>query len=119
MAEEEEVKKEEPVAADSDIKNPPSEDQPDVQNQPKPQGDEFHLKVYSPFKTYFEGNVASVSAVNDTGPFDILARHHNFLTLLTAGDVVIRAEGKDDQTIQISRGIMQVKADDVVVFLDV
>lgn len=81
--------------------------------------DEFHLKVYSPFKTYFEGNVSSISAVNDTGPFDILAKHHNFLTLLNPCDLVIRDKSEKIQRITISRGIMQVKSDDVVVFLDV
>ncbi|HUD03583.1 MAG TPA: hypothetical protein VMR51_02230 [Patescibacteria group bacterium] len=79
----------------------------------------FHLKVYSPFKVYFEGDVDSVSAVNDTGPFDVLARHHNFLTLLNPCDLVIRIKGYDKESIRISRGIMQVKFDDVVVFLDV
>lgn len=81
--------------------------------------DRFHLKVYSPFKTYYEGEVTSVSAINDTGPFDILARHHNFLTLLNPCDVVIRSPGQKDERITITRGIMQVKSDDVVVFLDV
>lgn len=90
-----------------------------AQDKSKPQGNQFHLKIYSPFKIYFEGNVDSVSAVNDTGPFDILGRHHNFLTLLNPCDLVIRNQGKDDETITIVRGIMQVKADDVVVFLDV
>jgi F0F1-type ATP synthase epsilon subunit len=79
----------------------------------------FHLKVYSPFKTYFEDNIDSVSAVNDTGPFDILAQHHNFLTLLNPCDLTIRVAGKEDVVITITRGIMQVKSDDVVVFLDV
>lgn len=81
--------------------------------------DTFHLKVYSPFKVYFEGVVDSVSAINDTGPFDILARHHNFITLLSPCDLTIRTQGKDDVIVKITRGIMQVKADDVVVFLDV
>lgn len=82
-------------------------------------GDTFHLKVYSPFKTYFEGDVVSISAVNDTGPFDILAQHHNFITLLSPCDLVIRVKSKDEETIKITRGIMQVKYDNVVVFLDV
>jgi F0F1-type ATP synthase epsilon subunit len=93
--------------------------EPKTQPQVKLPEGKFHLKVYSPFKTYFEGNVASVSAVNDTGPFDILARHHNFLTLLNPCDLTIRDEGKQDEVITITRGIMQVKSDDVVVFLDV
>jgi len=81
--------------------------------------DRFKLKVYSPFATYFEGIVKSVSAVNDTGPFDILAKHHNFLTLLNPCDLVIRIPGMEPHKLTISRGIMQVKANDVVVFLDV
>lgn len=83
--------------------------------------DKFHLKVYAPFKTYYEGVVASISAENGTGPFDILAQHHNFLTLLSPCDLKIMPEqdSKEPEEIKITRGIMQVKANDVVVFLDV
>lgn len=81
--------------------------------------DKFHLKVYSPFKTYYEGDVTSVSAINDTGPFDILAKHHNFLTLLNPCELIIRSTDHKDEKVTITRGIMQVRADDVVVFLDV
>ena len=85
-----------------------------------PEG-KFHLKVYAPFKTYYEGNVVSISAVNDTGPFDILGKHHNFLTLLSPCELnIISGNDNEDPTkIAITRGIMQVTADDVVVFLDV
>ena len=81
----------------------------------------FHLKVYAPFKVYYEGIVASISAENGTGPFDILADHHNFLTLLSPCELAIRPEQdvKEPEKIPIQRGIMQVKANDVVVFLDV
>lgn len=98
---------------------PPAEvDSKQKKAAPK-EGDTFHLKVYSPFKNYFEGDVNSISAVNDTGPFDILVGHHNFITLLNPCEMVIRANQKDDQKIKITRGIMQVKADDVIIFLDV
>ena len=96
--------------------------QPAVTNKKKAgpkEGDVFHLKVYSPFKNYYEGDVDSVSASNDTGAFDILAGHHNFITLLNPCDLVIRVKQKEDEVIKITRGIMQVKADDVIVFLDV
>ena len=82
-----------------------------------------HCKVYSPYKTYFEGNAKSVSAANDTGNFDILAKHHNFLTLLRPCELIIRgienAPEDREEVIKISRAIMQVKPDDVVVFLDI
>lgn len=81
----------------------------------------FHLKVYAPFKVYYEGIVTSISAENGTGPFDILASHHNFLTLLSPCELIIRVDQdtKEPEKIKITRGIMQVKANDVVVFLDV
>ncbi len=78
----------------------------------------MYIKVYAPFRTYFDGLANNISAVNDTGPFDILARHHNFMTLLNPGDIIVRTD-KGEEKITITRGIMHVKADRVIVFLDV
>ncbi len=78
----------------------------------------FHLKVYSPFKTYYDDDVVSISAVNDTGPFDILGKHKNFMTLINPCDLVIR-NGKVEEKVPINRGIMHVKSDKVIVFLDI
>ena len=36
------------------------------------------IKVYAPFKVYYEGQAESLTAENETGPFDILPKHHNF-----------------------------------------
>ncbi len=81
-------------------------------------GQTMHVKVYAPFKTYFDGTASSISAVNETGPFDILPQHHNFMTLLSTGDIVVRSN-EGEQTVKINRGIMHVKADEIIVFLDV
>lgn len=80
----------------------------------------MRVKVYSPFRDYYDGRAFSVSAVNATGPFDILPKHHNFISLLSPCDLVVRTVNEiDDRRIRISGGIMHVKADRVVVFLDV
>jgi hypothetical protein len=79
----------------------------------------MRVKVYSPFRDYYDGQAFSVSAVNETGPFDILPKHHNFISLLTPCDLVIRTVEKGEQKVIISGGIMHVKADQVIVFLDV
>lgn len=84
----------------------------------KGDGKHMHVKVYAPFKVYFDGEAISISAINDTGPFDILPKHHNFMTLINEGDVVVRTE-KNEERVPIQRGIMHVKADEVIVFLDV
>lgn len=76
------------------------------------------IKVYSPFQTYFDGPAFSISAVNATGPFDILPRHHNFISLLEPCDLLI-ASPQGELRVRISGGLMHVKADAVTVFLDV
>jgi F0F1-type ATP synthase epsilon subunit len=80
---------------------------------------ELKVKVYSPFKTYFDGTANSISAENDTGVFDVLFGHHNFLTLLNPCDLSIKVSGRDDEKISITRGLMHVRKDSVDVFLDV
>lgn len=77
------------------------------------------VRVHSPFRVYYEGAAFSLSAENATGPFDILPQHHNFISLLSPCDLIIRTIQHSEQKIRISGGIMHVKADQVVVFLDV
>jgi len=81
-------------------------------------GKNMHVKVYAPFKVYYDDLADSISAVNDTGAFDILPKHHNFMTLINACDVIVR-NGDKEEKIPIQKGIMHVKADEVIVFLDV
>ena len=76
------------------------------------------VKVYAPFKVYYEGDAYSVSAVNATGPFDILPRHHNFLCMLVPCNVTV-VTPSNSKTIKINRALMHVKADSIVVFMDV
>src|SRR5690606_32773668 len=76
------------------------------------------IKVYSPFKVYCDCIAESISAENDTGPFDVLPEHHRFMTLLNPCDIVIRLRGKE-QKIRITRGIMHVRENKVTVCLDV
>jgi F0F1-type ATP synthase epsilon subunit len=78
----------------------------------------MRVKVYSPYQIYFNELASSISAVNDTGPFDILPGHHKFLTLLSPCELMIQAKAGEEK-IKISRGVMYVKEDRVTVFLDV
>lgn len=99
--------------------HPKSDDQSQSRPSERLEGKTMHVKVYAPFKVYFDGEAESISAVNDTGPFDILPKHHNFMTLVSSGDVIVRTAGGNEEKIPINRGIMHVKADEIVVFLDV
>jgi F0F1-type ATP synthase epsilon subunit len=85
----------------------------------KTQNKVMHVKIYAPFKVYYDGQATSVSAANRVGPFDVLANHHSFISLLEPGDVTVRVEGKPDFSMKVTRGVIHVKADEVRVFLDV
>ena len=79
----------------------------------------IQVKIYAPFATYFDGSANSVSATNDTGPFDILPRHKNFMCLLKSGELRVRTSGKEDFAMTVDQAVMHVKSDKVTVFLNV
>jgi F0F1-type ATP synthase epsilon subunit len=79
----------------------------------------MHVKVYAPFRTYFDGEAYSLSAENRTGPFDVLPHHKNFMSLLTPCTITVRKKDQPDFNLKVSRGVVHVKTDQVTVFLDV
>ncbi len=81
-------------------------------------GPHLKVKIFSPYQTYYEGDAASLTAANRTGPFDILPGHINFFSLLTGGQVVLNT-GFQRLEFQITRGILRVNRDEVTLFADV
>ena len=78
----------------------------------------LHVKVWSPFKAFYDGTANSISGVNGTGTFDILPKHHNFITILNACDLQLST--KDGTLkIRIAGGVMHVRQNTVTVFLEV
>lgn len=77
------------------------------------------VKVHSPFRNYYDGMAFSLTAVNATGPFDILPHHHNFVCLLLPCELIIRSVNDGEQKISIGGGLIHVKADEVIIFLDI
>ena len=79
----------------------------------------MHVKVASPFTIYFDGQAFALSAINATGPFDILPTHHNFMSLLQECTLTIRTATGEEVKIDIGGGLLHVKSDKVIVFLDI
>jgi hypothetical protein len=77
------------------------------------------VKVYSPSRVYYDGPAFSLTATNRTGEFDVLPKHHSFICLLEACTMVVRTLDNDNHTITISGGLLHVKADKTIVFLDI
>lgn len=82
---------------------------------------QLFVRVLSPTKTLFEGNAFAVSAINEAGPFDILADHANFFSLLTQGDVAVITSADQTQVIRlpINKGLLKVTNNQVTLFVDI
>ena len=86
-----------------------------IRTSPK---DKLNIKIYSPFKTYFDGLADSLSAKNYTGVFDILPMHHNFISLLEPGAITIKTD-QGIQEVKIDKALLHVANNVITVFLDV
>jgi F0F1-type ATP synthase epsilon subunit len=78
----------------------------------------FKVKIFSPYQVYYQGEAVSLSAANRTGPFDVLAGHINFFSLLTGGTVSLNT-GFQKLEFPIARGIIRVTRNEVTLFADV
>lgn len=65
---------------------------------------------------YFEGKAKSISSKNRLGKFDILPRHTNFISLIFESLTIVTPEEKKI-TYQFKRGVLEVSANKVNIFL--
>ena len=73
----------------------------------------------APFNVYYEGNASAVSATNKVGRFDILPGHADFFSILKSDEIVIDpGNGADPVTFPINNGIMTVRDNEVLLFVD-
>lgn len=89
----------------------------DQPTEPKKQ-DQLKVRVLAPTHRLYEGPAVSVSASNPVGPFDVLAGHANFFSLLSASDVVV-STGTQQLTFPLSQGLIKVKNNEVTLFADI
>src|ERR1700730_7553506 len=104
MSDTTDVDKEEVIDAQAPKTKFDKEQQEAIQDYGRPQANgqlNMNVKVYSPFHDYYDGPAFSLTAENATGPFDILPKHHSFISLLDPCDLVIRTEGEGEQKIRI------------------
>lgn len=71
----------------------------------------------APFHIYYEGGAQAVSAANKVGNFDILPGHADFFSVLIPGEVIIET-GADPINFTITNGIVAVRDDEVMLFVN-
>lgn len=72
----------------------------------------------APFHVYYDGTAFALSAKNKVGDFDILPGHADMFSVLEPCDVIIETE-KDPVAFSISSGIITVRDDEIMLFVDV
>lgn len=72
----------------------------------------------SPFELYFEGDAIALSATNRVGDFDILPGHADFFSMLEPGNIEIRTGDKEPIIIEATNGILTVRNNEVLLFVN-
>jgi len=106
-------------------KKEPKEKKP-VQSKPKPKsqpstqtgdGKKIKVDIRNRKEQFFLGEALTVSSENDTGEFDVLHKHANFVTLIR-GYVIIDKDLPSEKKFEIDSGVLAAKADSVDIYLD-
>ena len=78
----------------------------------------LHVIARSPFELYFEGDALALSATNRVGNFDILPGHADFFSMLEPGQIEIRTGEKDPIVVEATNGILTVRDNEVLLFVN-
>lgn len=74
------------------------------------------LKIISPERTLFQGEVQRVTLPGGLSPFTVLKDHAPLISTLVAGDVVYEGE-KGEQHVAVEGGVVEVRENTVTVCL--
>jgi hypothetical protein len=80
-------------------------------------GKEIMVDIRNRKEQFFKGIAKTVSSVNDTGEFDVLPKHANFVTLIR-GYVIIDKGLPSEKKFDVDSGVLAAKTDEVDVYLD-
>lgn len=73
----------------------------------------------APFHVYYEGPALSVTAQNKVGVFDILPGHADMFSVLVPCEIVIETADNEPVVFDINSGILTVRHEEVMIFIDV
>ena len=77
-----------------------------------------NVKISTPTDVLWEGLAESVSSVNSQGPFDILAKHANFVTLVQGEPISVRTDQRERQY-SFKNAVIHTDKDSVRIYGDV
>jgi F-type H+-transporting ATPase subunit epsilon len=78
----------------------------------------MHLKIVSPVKTYFSGEVTLITLPGVSGTFTLLENHAPLISVLGEGAIVYKQTATNDQIIKIAGGFAEVNNNQVTVCVE-
>jgi len=76
----------------------------------------FNLKIFTPERAFFDGDVEAVSADAPDGSVTVLAEHAPFIMPVSIGNISIKQNDKWEKSVN-SEGFMEVHHDGVLIFV--
>jgi len=76
----------------------------------------FNLKILTPEREFFDGDVEAVTADAPDGSVMVLADHAPFIMPVSIGNICIKIDDKWESSVN-SEGFMEVRRDGVVIFV--
>ena len=76
----------------------------------------FNLKILTPEREFFDGDVEAVTVETTDGKITILADHTPFIVPVLVGDIKIKKDGVWDESVN-SEGFMEVNHHGVMIFV--
>ena len=78
----------------------------------------LNLKIQTREDILYKGEVDSLSSVNNTGKFDVLRQHANFISMIKDYLIIREINGKERE-VKLGTGIMRVAGNKVNVYLGI
>ena len=79
--------------------------------------DKIHVMIRNRRVLLFDDDVKAVTSKNDTGIFDVLPEHSNFISVLKESITLHKMDGTEE-VIQLKNGVMKVKDSNVKCYID-
>lgn len=79
--------------------------------------EKIFIKIVTPDKTVFDGEVESITLPTKDGQITILPHHMSYITVVAPGEVIVRHNGKETM-MSISGGFIEFNKNQLVVLAD-
>ena len=90
----------------------------EIKNEIEKQNLTLVVYIRSRNKSFYKGPIRSLTALNDTGEFDVLPQHANFITLIK-DYIILDKDYETEQKFDIESGVLSVLGENINAYIGV